>query len=90
MIDQLKDLRLLGLLEAWQLQSQSPTYHDLSFDECFALIVEREYQRRLNQRLHRRLQQAHLPSCVALDQVDFTVSRGLRKSYSQMWCMAEN
>jgi DNA replication protein DnaC len=80
-IDQLKDLRLLGLLEAWQAQSQSPTYHDLSFDERFALIVEREYQRRLNQRLHRRLQQAHLPSCVALDQVDFSVSRGLRKTH---------
>jgi DNA replication protein DnaC len=80
-IDQLKDLRLLGLLEAWQAQSQSSTYHDLSFDERFALIVEREYQRRLNQRLHRRLQQAHLPCSVALDQVDFSVSRGLRKTH---------
>lgn len=80
-IDQLKDLRLLGLLEAWQAQSQSPSYHDLSFDERFALLVEQEYQRRLNQRLHRRLQQAHLPCTVALDQVDFSVPRGLRKTH---------
>jgi DNA replication protein DnaC len=80
-IEQLKDLRLLGLLEAWQTQHQSPTYHDLSFDERFALLVEQEYQRRLNQRLHRRLQQAHLPCSVALDQVDFTVARGLRKTH---------
>jgi DNA replication protein DnaC len=80
-IDQLKDLRLLGLLEAWQAQGQSPTYHDLSFDERFALLVEQEHQRRLNQRLHRRLQQAHLPCTVALDQVDFTVARGLRKTH---------
>lgn len=80
-IEQLKDLRLLGLLAAWQAQTQSPTYHDLSFDERFALLVEQEYQRRLNQRLHRRLQQAHLPCSVALDQVDFSVSRGLRKTH---------
>jgi DNA replication protein DnaC len=80
-IEQLKDLRLLGLLEAWQTQHQSPTYHDLSFDERFALLVEQEYQRRLNQRLQRRLQQAHLPCSVALDQVDFTVARGLRKTH---------
>lgn len=80
-LDQLKDLRLLGLLEAWQAQSQSPTYHDLSFDERFALLVEQEYQRRLNQRLQRRLQQAHLPCSAALDQVDFAVDRGLRKTH---------
>jgi DNA replication protein DnaC len=80
-IDQLKALRLLGFLEAWQTQCQSPTYHDISFDERLALLVEQEYQRRLNQRLHRRLQQAHLPCSVALEQVDFSVSRGLRKTH---------
>jgi DNA replication protein DnaC len=80
-VDQLKDLRLLGLLEAWQSQAQSPTYHDLTFDERFALLVEQEHQRRLNQRLAKRLQQAHLPCSVALDQVDFSVPRGLRKTH---------
>jgi DNA replication protein DnaC len=80
-LDQLKELRLLGLVEAWQAQIQSPTYHALTFDERFALLVEHEYQRRLHQRLHRRLQQAHLPCSVALDQVDFSVSRGLRKTH---------
>jgi DNA replication protein DnaC len=79
-IDQLKDLRLLGFLEAWQSQSQSTTYQDLCFDERFALLVEWEYQRRLQQRCLRRLQQAHLPCSVALDQVDFAVARGLRKT----------
>lgn len=78
-IEQLKDLKLLGLLDAWQEQQSLPTFHDLSFDERFGLLVEREYLRRQNQRLQRRLSQAHLPIHASLDLVDFDVPRGLRK-----------
>jgi DNA replication protein DnaC len=78
--DQLRDLRLLGFLEAWLTQQSTPTYHDLTFDERFALLVEQEHTRRLNQRLYRRLAQAHLPTSATLDQIDFTVARGLKKS----------
>ena len=45
-LDQLKSLRLIGLLEAWQEQQAQPTYHDLAFDERLSLLVEREYLRR--------------------------------------------
>lgn len=79
-IEQLQDLRLMGLLEAWQQQQQSPTYHDLSFDERFGLMIQQEYTRRLNQRLQRRLRDAQLPMTARLDQVDFQVRRGLRKA----------
>ena len=41
-LDQLKSLRLIGLLEAWQEQQAQPTYHDLAFDERLSLLVERE------------------------------------------------
>ncbi|EKU97064.1 ATP-binding protein, partial [Leptolyngbya sp. PCC 7375] len=34
-IEQLKDLKLHGLLDAWCEQHEQPTYHDLSFDERF-------------------------------------------------------
>jgi DNA replication protein DnaC len=78
-IDQLKNLQLFGVLEAWQEQQTLKTYHDLTFDERFALMVEREYLRRQNQRLQRRLSQARLPIHAALDVVDFDVPRGLRK-----------
>jgi DNA replication protein DnaC len=78
-IDQLKNLQLFGLLEAWQEQQTLKTYHDLAFDERFALMVEREHLRRQNQRLQRRLSQARLPIHAALDVVDFDVPRGLRK-----------
>lgn len=77
--EQLRDLKLHGLLEAWEEQQTLPSYHDLSFDERLALLVEREYLRRQNQRLQRRLKQAKLPIAVSLDTVDFDVARGLKK-----------
>ena len=77
--EQLRNLKLHGLLEAWEEQQALPSYHDLSFDERFALLVEREFLRRQNQRLKRRLKQAKLPTAVTLDIVDFQVARGLKK-----------
>ena len=44
-LDQLHDLKLTGFIEAWQEQQTQPTYHDLSFDERLALLVEREHLR---------------------------------------------
>ena len=78
-INQLQQMKLTGLLEAWREQQTLPTYHDLSFDERLALMVEREYIRRQNQRLQRRLRQARLPIQATIDGVDFDVPRGLRK-----------
>lgn len=78
-IDQLHTMKLSGMLDAWREQQTMPTYHDLSFDERFTLIVEREYLRRQNQRLQRRLRLSHLPVHATLDAIDFEVPRGLRK-----------
>ncbi len=41
-LEQLKALKLTGFLEAWQEQQSHPPYHDWSFDERLALLVERE------------------------------------------------
>lgn len=79
-VEQLQLLRLSGMLEAWQQQQTTPTYHDLGFDERFALLVEREYLRRQQQRLQRRLKQAQLTLSATVSEIDFTVSRGLAKS----------
>ncbi|MGH2412590.1 MAG: IS21-like element helper ATPase IstB [Microcystaceae cyanobacterium] len=88
-IEHLKDLKLNGLLEAWQEQYAQPTYHDLSFDERFALLVEREYIRRQNQRLRRRLKQAQLFIAASLSDVDFEVPRGLKKAQFLEWAQGQ-
>lgn len=78
-IEQLKALRLVGMLEAWSEQQTSSTYHDLSFDERLALLVEREHLRRAQQRLQRRIKQAQLTTTASLNDIDFNVARGLSK-----------
>ncbi|WP_421658074.1 ATP-binding protein [Leptothermofonsia sp. ETS-13] len=52
------------MLEAWSKQHSTPTYHDLSFDERFSLLVEQEHYRRAQQRLQHRLKQAQLFTTV--------------------------
>ena len=71
-------MKLTGLLEAWQEQQAQPTYHDSAFNERLALLVEREYLRRQQQRLQRRLKQASFVGAAIAD-VDFDVPRGLKK-----------
>jgi DNA replication protein DnaC len=79
-VEQLKALRLGGMLEAWSEQQTSSTYHDLGFDERFSLLVEREHHRRAQQRLQRRLKQAQLSTTASVADIDFSVARGLVKS----------
>jgi len=79
-VEQLQALRLSGMLEAWSEQQATSTYHDLSFDERFSLLVEREHHRRAQQRLQRRLKQAHLSTTAAVADIDFAVPRGLVKA----------
>jgi len=88
-IEQLKNLKLNGLLEAWSEQQAQPTYQDLSFDERFALLVEREYIRRQNQRLQRRLKQAQLFIGASLADIDFAVPRGLKKTQFLEWAQGQ-
>ena len=58
--ERLRALRLIGMLEAWTQQREQPQTHDLSFDERFALLVEREVLHRENRRLARLLKAARL------------------------------
>lgn len=88
-LEQLKSLKLTGLIEAWQEQQAQPTFHNLSFDERLALLVEREYCRRQQQRLQRRLKQAKLFIGAAIADVDFDVPRGLKKAQFLEWAQGQ-
>jgi len=79
-VEQLKALRLTGMLEAWNEQQTTPTYHDLSFDERLSLLVEREHLRRSQQRLQKLLKQAQLSTSACLSDIDFSVPRGLARA----------
>lgn len=88
-LEQLKDMKLNGFLDAWQEQQAQPTYHNLAFNERLALLVEREYLRRQQQRLQRRLKQAKLFIGAAIADVDFEVPRGLKKPQFLEWAQGQ-
>ncbi|NEO34492.1 MAG: ATP-binding protein [Symploca sp. SIO3C6] len=88
-LEQLKDLRLYGVIEAWHDQQAQATYHDLAFDERFALLIEQEHLRRQNQRQQRRLKQAQLFVHSSLDEVDWQVQRGLHKPLFLQWLQGQ-
>ena len=75
----LKTLRCQGMLEAFQEQLNTPDINRLSFDERFALLVEREYLTRENRKLINRLRQAKLKEEACLEDIDYSPERQLSK-----------
>ena len=53
---------------------------DLSFDERFALLVDREMTERESRRLKTRLRKAKLKQAAAMEDIDYKQPRGLNKS----------
>ncbi len=77
--DQLRTLRLAGFIQGLQEQQENARYRELSFEERLGFLLQKECLRRDNGKLVRRLKNAHLKQAATLDQVDFTVLRGLNK-----------
>lgn len=79
-IETLKTLKLYGMLEALEEQQQNPAAQALSFEERFALLVDRERLYRENQRRTRLLRGARLKVAEAsLEDINYKAARGLDK-----------
>jgi DNA replication protein DnaC len=79
-LDHLRQLRLSGMIEALQQQREQPATYDLSFEERFAFLVEREILHRENRRLARLLKDARLRVNACIEDVDYRHPRGLERS----------
>lgn len=80
LFEQLKTLRCQGMLEAFQEQLNTPDINRLSFDERFALLVERESLARENRKLINRLRQAKLKEDACVEDIDYSAERQLSKT----------
>ncbi len=79
-LNQLKALRLDGMARAFAEQLTQPIATELSFEERFALLVDREIHWRDNKRRDRLLKQAKLKQPQAcLEDLDHRPGRGLDK-----------
>ncbi|MEO6866807.1 MAG: IS21-like element helper ATPase IstB [Gaiellales bacterium] len=78
-LDQLDRLKLAGMSEALQEQMNTDEIEQLSFDERFGLLVDREAAERDRRRLKTRLTQAKLRHTACIEDIDFRTRRGLDK-----------
>jgi DNA replication protein DnaC len=80
LIDQLRTLKLTGMLEGLSEQLQQPQIGTLSFEERLGLLLDREYSVRTNRLLQSRLKQAKLHiSQATLADIDYSADRQLDK-----------
>lgn len=78
-IEQLSELRLRGVMEAYEEQLKNPQYRELTFEDRFAMLIDRESLKRKNSAFQRRVRLATLRYYVSIEEIDYTKKRTLNK-----------
>jgi DNA replication protein DnaC len=78
--EKLYAMKLNGMAEALQDQSQQPTCKELPFEERVGLLVDRQWTWKENRRLSRLLSNAKLKINASMEDIDYRHPRGLDKS----------
>ena len=78
-IEKLHVMRMRGMADAFTQQQEDPQTTQLSFEERFALLVDRQWSWRQNRALERRLRDARLQGPACMEDIDFRATRGLDK-----------
>jgi DNA replication protein DnaC len=79
-VDKLYAMKLIGMAEGFKEQLEQPSFRDLSFEERFAILVDRQWTWKENKRLKRLLQEAKLKLQASLEDIDYKTPRGIEKS----------
>ena len=78
-IEKLYTMRMRGMADAFTQQQEDPQSTQLSFEERFALLVDRQWNWRQNRALERRLRDGRLQGPACIEDIDFRATRGLDK-----------
>src|SRR5689334_8853647 len=78
-IEKLYTMRLRGMADGFTQQQEDPQTTQLSFEERFALLVDRQWNWRQNRALQRRLREGRLQGPACMEDIDFRAARGLDK-----------
>jgi DNA replication protein DnaC len=79
-IEKLYHMKLNGMAEAFKEQLQHPDLSDLSFQERFSLLVDRQWSWKENRRMRRLLTNARLKINACVEDIDYRAPRGVQKS----------
>lgn len=78
-VNQMRELRLNAMVQAYELQQTQPSWNDISFDDRFGMLLEAEVATRNSRKLSRLIKVASLPEQASLEDLDMRASRGLDK-----------
>jgi DNA replication protein DnaC len=79
-LEKLYAMRLTGMAEAFAEQLRQPGIAELSFEERFGLLVDRQWIWRENRRMKRLLKNAKLRLDACIEDIDYKTPRGIDKS----------
>ena len=79
-VEKLHAMRLRAMAEAFTEQLADPDMAQLSFEERFSLLVDRQWTWRENRALDRRLKNARLKLPACLEDINYRRPRGLDRS----------
>jgi len=77
--DKLYAMKLIGMAEGFKEQLEQPSCHDLSFNERFGMLVDRQWTWKENHRLKGLLQKAKLKLQACVEDIDYKTPRGIEK-----------
>jgi DNA replication protein DnaC len=79
-VEKLYAMKLNGMADAFKEQLHMPDMNELSFEERFALLVDRQWTWKEDRRMKRLLSNAKLKINGCVEDIDYKTPRGLQKS----------
>lgn len=79
-LEKMKQMKLHGMLNAFQSTMQTNINHNFTTDELIAHLIDAEWEERYNRKLARLLKAANFRNQVSFEQIDFLQKRNLDKN----------
>jgi DNA replication protein DnaC len=79
-LEKLKKLRLLGMARAYEASLENDKLLNLSTDESIKMLVEAEWDDRLNRNIERRLRNARFRYQSCMESIDYQAERNLDRN----------
>jgi DNA replication protein DnaC len=79
-IDKLHDMKLTAMADAFTEQMGKPDLGEMSFEDRFAMLVDRQWTFKEDRRMTRLLRTAKLRDSACIENIDFKTPRALDKS----------
>jgi DNA replication protein DnaC len=82
-LEKIRELKLVGMHSFFKLSIETREHEKLTADELIALLIEAEYNYRRNVRMRMNIKRARFRYNASVEQVNYTVQRGLDKNLYQ-------